>query len=120
MEGWNYSRAEVAALTASEAKKAGNEANKIYARYRFKKVSWGRQFFDYKDFADGSDFHYQLIKKSLRAKLDQTQGLWDLLQKTGCLKLRPDHKISSNDPPAYHHYAIYMELRRERQSLPCE
>lgn len=119
MEGWNYTRAEVASMTASEAKRAGNEANKIYARYRFKKVSWREHFFDYKDFSTGSDFHHQLIKSALRAKLNQTEGLWDLLLKTGCLKLRPDHKISSNDPPAYHHYLIFMELRREKQSVPC-
>lgn len=119
MEGWSNSRSEVEQMAGTEAKKAGNIANKIYAKYQFKNVSWGDKFFDYKDFAAGSDFHYQLIKRSLRAKLDQTPGLWELLMRTGCLKLRPDHTITDKDPPAYHHYKIFMELRREKQFVPC-
>lgn len=120
MEGWSHTRSEVEQMVGSEAKKAGNSANKIYAKYQFKNISWDGKFFDYKDFKEGSEFHFLLIKRALRAKLDQTPGLWALLMKTGCLKLRPDHAITDKDPPAYHHYKIFMELRRERQFVPCE
>lgn len=119
MEGWSYSRSDVEQMIGTEAKKAGNAANKIYSKYQFRNISYGARFFDYKDFSEGSEIHYLLIKSALRAKLDQTEGLWSLLMKTGCLKLMPDHKISSNDPLSYHHYKIFMELRREKQFVPC-
>src|SRR5689334_11488930 len=48
---WKYTRTEVQALTGFEAKGAGDEAKKIYAKYGFKNVSWKGFGFDYLDFA---------------------------------------------------------------------
>lgn len=113
---WPFTRKEVEAMVGSRAKNAGNLANKIYAKYALKEVSWGEQFFDYVDHSTGSAFHYELIKSALLAKLDQNLELWDLLLKTECLTLKPDHKMGENDPPSYRYFEIYMRLRSERQT----
>lgn len=120
ISGWPFTRAEVEQMTAFEAKRAGDEANKIYQKYGLKNVSYGDRFFNYKDRADGSQVHLDIIKRAQRAKLDQNEGLWSLLLRTGCLKLLPDHKVNENDPPSYKYFRIYMELRRERHFVSCE
>ena len=116
---WAFTRVEVEMMVGSESKNAGSLANKIYSQFGLKDVSWGEYFFDYVDHAEGSAFHYVLIKRALRAKLDQNPGLWELLLKTGCLTLKPDHKPGSNEPASYRYYEIYMELRSERQTERC-
>lgn len=113
---WSFTRAEVENMVGSEAKNAGSLANKIYSQFGLKFVNWGEYFFDYVDHAEGSAFHYKLVKRALRAKLDQNPALWELLLKTGCLTLKPDHKPGSNEPASYRYYEIFMELRAERQS----
>lgn len=117
---WEFSRAEVEAMVDRVAKGAGNSANKVYAKYKLKNINWGEHFFNYTDLAEGSQFHYALIKRALRAKLDQNTGLWALLMRTGCLKLKPDHHVNETDPPSYKYFNIYMELRSERQFVPCD
>lgn len=116
IKDWPFTRKAVENMVGKDAKNAGNLANKIYSQYGLKDVNWGEDFFDYVDHAEGSAYHYDLIKRALRAKLDQTPGLWDLLLKTGCLTLKPDHKPGPNEPASYRYYEIYMELRVERQT----
>lgn len=116
---WPFSRAQVEAMVGFEAKDAGTLASNIFKKHKLKNVSWNDHFFDYVDRAEGSAYHLVLIKRALRAKLDQNPGLWALLMKTGCLKLRPDHKMSETDPASYHYYKIFMELRHEKQFVPC-
>ena len=117
---WEFSRAEVEAMVDRVAKNAGNSANKIYVKHNLKDISWGKHFFNYNDMAEGSQYHYFLIKRALRAKLDHNQGLWELLMRTGCLTLKPDHNVSETDPPSYKYFNIFMELRSERQFVPCK
>ena len=116
---WEHSRAQVEQMVGLDAKDAGNAANAIYRTHKLKDVSYKNTFFDYNDYSAGSDYHYMIIKRALRAKLDQNPGLWGLLMKTGCLILKPDHKVSENDPPSYQYFKIFMELRREKQFVPC-
>lgn len=116
---WEFTRAEVEAMVDRVAKSAGNSANKVYAKYGLKNVSWGTHYFNYNDLAEGSDYHYVLIKRVFREKLNQNPGLWELLMRTGCLILRPDHKVSETLPPSYKYFNIFMELRSERQFVPC-
>ena len=116
---WPHTREEVQKMVGFEAKRAGNAANLIYRTHKIKEVSYGSYFFDYNDYATGSDFHYMIIKRAMRAKLDQNEGPWDLLMRTGCLILKPDHHVGDNDPPAYQYFKIFMELRSERQFVPC-
>jgi hypothetical protein len=114
---WPHTRAEVMAMTGFEAKDAGTAAGNIYKKYKLKNISYGTQTFDYKDFAAGSALHLDIISRALKAKLDQNPGLWELLEKTQCLRLRPDHKPGENDPPAYKYYDLFMHFRKER--VPC-
>lgn len=111
---WPYTRAQVEMMVGFEAKKAGNIANEIYKEHGLNNVNWGGHFFNYVDHSSGSEFHYELIKRALKAKLDQNKGLWDLLLQTGCLKLRSDHQASSKEPPSFRYYEILMILRNER------
>lgn len=117
--GWPLTREEVQKLVGFEAKTAGNLANKIYKENDLKEINWGNHFFDYNDLGSGSAYHYSLIKRVLRAKLDQTEGLWDLLLKTKCLILLSDHKMGENLPPSYYYNKIFMELRSEKLAAPC-
>ena len=117
---WPFTREEVRKMSGHEAKRAGNLAKKIYEKNQLKNVSWQKHFFDYRDHAEGSEFHYQLIRRALVAKLKATEGLWDLLMRTDCLILKPDHYTSDKDPASYRYYDIFMDIRRERQFVPCE
>lgn len=117
--GWPHTRAEVEMMVGFEAKAAGNAANAIYRAHKLKNINYGQTFFNYNDYSTGSDYHYMIMKRAMRAKLDQNPGLWELLVRTGCLILKPDHKVSENDPPSYQYFKIYMELRKERQFVPC-
>ncbi len=114
---WPHTRAEVMAMNGFDAKDAGTAAGEIYKKYKLKNVSYGPHFFDYKDYAAGSALHLDIITRALRAKLDQNPGLWDLLLKTKCLILKPDHKVGGNDPAAYKYFDLFMQLRAER--APC-
>lgn len=116
---WPLTRRQVEGLSGMEAKEAGNIANKIYRENKLLNISWGPNFFDYKDYSQGSEFHYHLVKRAIREKLNQNQGLWELLLRTECLILKPDHDVKEDYPPAYHYYKILMELRAEKINLPC-
>lgn len=120
LPGWNYTRQEVALMIGREAKQAGNEVNIIYRNYQLRNINWQDHFFDYVDHASGSEYHYALIKRAIKAKLDQTTGLWDLLMKTKCLKLRSDHLAGVNEPPSFRYFEILMVLREERQGHSCQ
>lgn len=113
---WPYTRKQVEMMVGSEAKAAGTLANKIYSQFGLKDVNWGEHFFDYVDHAEGSQFHYALVRRALKAKLDQNPELWELLLRTGDLILRPDHKMGENDPASYRYNEIFMVLRRERNN----
>ena len=51
---WEFTRAEVEAMVDRVAKGAGNSANKVYAKYKLKNISWGNHFFNYNDSVDVS------------------------------------------------------------------
>ncbi len=118
--GWKYSRHEVALMVGREAKQAGNEANAIYQSNKLSNISWFGYFFDYVDHAAGSDFHYRLIKRAIKAKLDHNPNLWNLLLRTKCLKLRSDHLAGHNEPPSFRYFEILMVLREERTGPICK
>lgn len=117
---WIFTREEVERMVSFEAKRAGDHANQLFRIHGLKNVNWKNHFFDYVDDSHGSAFHYDLIKKALKAKLDQTSGLWELLLKTGCLNLKPDHEVSERAPSSFFYFKIFMELRREKLKVPCQ
>ncbi|MBK23073.1 MAG: hypothetical protein CME70_03615 [Halobacteriovorax sp.] len=106
-----YTREEVSRLSMWESKRAGDLANAINKAAGIKFVSYRGKRFDYKDMAEGSQFHYKLIRGAMEAKVFQNENIKDLLLKTRGLILKPDHKIKSSKPPAYKYHDIYMEIR---------
>lgn len=106
-----YTREEVARLSMWDSKRAGDIANEINKTAGIKFVSFRGKRFEYKDMAEGSQFHYKLIRGAMEAKIIQNQNIKDLLLKTRGLILVPDHKIKSSKPPAYKYHEIYMDIR---------
>ncbi len=110
---WPYARSQVAGLSGFEAKRAGDKANEILKQLGIKWVSYKGRRFEYKDGADGSAFHYELILGATREKIRQNPELSALLRRTRGLKLRMDHRVGENDPPAYRTAEILMKIREE-------
>jgi len=108
---WPYTREQVSKLTGFEAKRAGDEANKIYEKYKLKLVSFQGKSFDYKDMQEGSDTHFQIIREAIRQKVLQNQEVKELLLKTKGLKLIPDHEVAPGKPKAYYYFIILMAIR---------
>ena len=109
---YNYSRNYVSAMWGFDAKNAGNHANKIMGEFDIEWVSYNGIRFNYKDFDEGSDFHYQLIYQAIRAKILQNYRLKELLGKTKNLILRPDH-YQGVKPESYYYHKILMKIRSE-------
>lgn len=109
--GWPHNREQVEQMVAFEAKDAGEAASEIYKTHQLKDVSYGPRFFNYKDYAEGSAYHYKIIKAATVAKLVQNPEAFELLLKTKGLILKPDHFVGRNDPPSYRYYDILMEIR---------
>ncbi|MES3039499.1 MAG: hypothetical protein V4736_16440 [Bdellovibrionota bacterium] len=108
---WNYTRAQVAQLTAEEAKKAGDLANANMKKMGIAWVTFENERMEYK--AAGQKRHYEIIEAVSRAKVDQNPNVKALLLKTGNLNLRPDHKSETQELPSYRFYDIYMKIRGE-------
>lgn len=106
-----YQRTELYDLHGFESKKAGDAANAINKQYGFKLVSYKKKHFDYKDMSVGSNLHYQIIKKAIKAKVEQNPAIKKLLMQTKGLVLKPDHKQGLNLPKSYYYHEILMEIR---------
>ena len=111
---WPYTRDQVAAMTAFEAKKAGTIASDNMKTLGIDWVTFEGKKILYREQAKGN--FYKLIYEAEWAKLRQNSRVSEILLKTGNLKLRPDHREEPNSPPAWHYYAIWMEIRTQLQS----
>lgn len=111
-----YTRNEVKDMHGFEAKKAGDLANTVNRGVGINWVSYKGKRFNYKDFADGSRYHLELMQKAIRAKVMQNPSVKNLLLKTGDLILLPDHHQGDNVPPSYLYFKILMQIRTELQS----
>ena len=108
---WPYTRDQVAAMTAFDAKHAGSSANAIMKQLGIDWVTYGGKKMTYFENAKGE--FYKLILAAEWAKLNQNQNVKDIVTKTGSLKLMPDHHTSPNDPPAWKYFDIWMEIRSQ-------
>lgn len=108
---WTKTREEVSKLVGFEAKEAGNEGSKIMKDLDINWVSYKGQKLEYRTQEKGA--HYDLIKRAMKAKLDQNPEVKRLLLETGDLKLRPDHDQGHQPPPAWLYHEIWMEFRSE-------
>lgn len=108
---WELTREEVGALSGFEAKDAGNIGSKVMKDLDINWVSYKGRTLEYRTSEKGE--HYDLIRKAMKAKLDQHKEIQELLLKTGDLILRPDHDQGAHPPPAWKYFDIWMEFREE-------
>ena len=106
-----HTRDEVKLMSMWESKTAGNLANQINHDNGIKWVSYNHHRFNYVDNADGSEFHYKLIKRAMIAKVEQNPKIKALLIQTRGLVLKPDHVQSANSPASFKYYDIMMDIR---------
>jgi predicted NAD-dependent protein-ADP-ribosyltransferase YbiA (DUF1768 family) len=110
---WPHTRAEVAQMTAFEAKAAGDTAEEYMRKLRIDWVTYQGHRMLYRSPTKGE--HYRLIVEAMRAKLEQNPKVREILLATGNLILRPDHIQESNAPPEWAYFQIWMDIRA---SLP--
>lgn len=108
---WKYTRDQVAAMTAFEAKAAGDLA---FANMKKLKINWvtldGKRM-DY--WTPDKGEHYQLIKEATWEKVKQNPKVKETLLATAGLKLLPDHHQEPNAPPAWRYFEILTEIRED-------
>ena len=113
IQNWPHQRKDVYLMSGWDSKTAGNEANGIYEKNNLKMISYKDHQFYSKDGAEGSQFHYQLISRAIKEKVNQNPKIKELLLKTKGLVLKPDHIIGEKEPPAYEYHKILMKIRDE-------
>lgn len=110
---WPHTRAQVAQMTAFEAKDAGTLAEAILQKLGIDWVTFEGRRMPYRSQVKGE--HYRLIVAGMRAKLEQNPKVREILRGTGNLVLRPDHIQEEDAPPEWRYFEIWMELRQEIQ-----
>jgi predicted NAD-dependent protein-ADP-ribosyltransferase YbiA (DUF1768 family) len=106
---WPHTRAEVAAMTAFDAKDAGTAAEENMRKMGIDWVTFDGVRMPYRSPSKGE--HYRLIVEAMHAKLEQNPKVRETLLATGSLILRPDHIEEANAPPEWRYYEIWMEIR---------
>ncbi|HEY1377932.1 MAG TPA: NADAR family protein, partial [Gemmataceae bacterium] len=113
---WQYTRDQVAQLTAFEAKKAGTLAEGNMKRMGITWVSFEGERFEYRPTEPGR--HYELIVAATWDKVRQNPEVRRVLLATGDLVLRPDHHTEPNAPAAWRYYDILTDIRTRLQREP--
>ena len=108
---WPYTREQVAAMTAFDAKKAGKIASDNMKALEIDWVSYRGEKISYREQAKGA--FYNLILRAEWAKLQQNENVKNVLLSTGDLKLRPDHIEEPDAAPAWRYYEMWMEIRQQ-------
>ena len=108
---WKYSRAQVAAMTSFEAKKAGDLAEANMRKMNIDWVSFEGRHFVYRSSKPGE--HYRLIVAATREKVKQNSEVRNVLLSTGDLILKPDHHQEPDAPPEWRYFEILMRIRTD-------
>ena len=106
---WPHSRAEVAGMTAFQAKAAGEIAESNMRKLGIDWVTFEGRRMPYRSIHKGR--HYRLIVEAMRAKLAQNPRVRQILLSTGNLILLPDHVQEPHAPPEWAYFKIWMDLR---------
>ena len=106
-----YTRAQVAMMSMWESKEAGDLANDLMKEHDIKFISYKGRRFWYKDMADGSAYHYELIYGATLQKVLQNDHIKKLLLQTRGLILKPDHKVKDSKPASYFYFKMLMKIR---------
>ncbi len=111
--GWTHTRAEVAQMTAFQAKAAGDIAEDNMHKLGIDWVTFEGHRMPYRSKTPGE--HYRLVVEAMRAKLAQNDQVRSVLLSTGSLTLLPDHVQEANAPPEWAYFKIWMRIRSELQ-----
>jgi predicted NAD-dependent protein-ADP-ribosyltransferase YbiA (DUF1768 family) len=111
---WAHTRAEVAGMTAFDAKSAGDAAERNMRKMGIDWVSCEGKRMKYRSMEKAE--HYRLIVDAMRAKLEQNPKVREILLATGDLILRPDHIQEPDAPPEWRYFEIWMDIRTELQA----
>lgn len=112
-KAYPFTRAQVAAMTAFEAKDAGSIGSKFMKELGINWVTFQGKKIQYCSVERGE--HYRLIKEAMREKLLQNSEVKRILLATGNLILKPDHHNEGCQAPEWKYYELWMELRAELQ-----
>ena len=110
---WTHTRAQVAQMTAFEAKDAGTLAEANMAAMGITWVTFEGRRFDYRPAVPGE--HYRLIVEATRARVAQNDNVKKVLLATGDLILKPDHIQEPDAPAAWRYFEILTMIRSELQ-----
>ena len=110
---WEYTRDEVAQLTAFDAKRAGDLASRNMERMGINWVTFEGRQLEYKPDQPGE--HYRLICEATQEKVQQNPEVKRALLSTGDLILKPDHQ-PADAPAAWRYYEILTKIRHKLQS----
>lgn len=110
---WKFTRAQVQNMTAFEAKDAGNLANANMKQLGITWVTYQGKKINYLENSKGA--FYQLVFRAMGLKLEQNAEVKNILLMTGDLVLKPDHKQSGTEAPAWKYFDIWMEYRDKLQ-----
>jgi predicted NAD-dependent protein-ADP-ribosyltransferase YbiA (DUF1768 family) len=108
---WDYTREQVAGLTAFEAKKAGSLAEQNMKTMQIDWVTFEGKKMPYRPMKPGE--HCRLIIDATWAKVRQNPKVKGVLLATGDLTLRPDHHQEPDAPAAWRYYDILMDIRTQ-------
>lgn len=108
---WEFTRAQVAQMTAFEAKNAGTLAEQNMKTMQIDWVTFEGKKMPYRPVEPGEQ--YRLIVEATREKVRQNPDVKRVLLATVDLKLRPDHHQEPNAPAAWHYYEILMGIRTQ-------
>lgn len=110
---WKNTRAQVAQMTAFEAKAAGTLAEENMKRMGITWVTFEGRQMEYRSAVPGQ--HYKLIVAATWAKVRQNPPVKKVLLATGDLILKPDHHEEPNAPPEWHYFEILTQIRSKLQ-----
>jgi predicted NAD-dependent protein-ADP-ribosyltransferase YbiA (DUF1768 family) len=108
---WPHTRAEVAQMTAFEAKAAGDIGEANMHKLGIDWVTFEGRRTPYRSMVKGE--HYRLVVEAMRAKLNQNPRVRKVLLSTGNLILLPDHIQEPNAPPEWAYFQIWMDIRKQ-------
>ncbi len=106
---WLHTRAEVAQMTAFDAKAAGDAGEENMRKLGIEWVTFEGKRMPYRSLTRGE--HYRLIVEAMQAKLAQNPAVRQVLLATGDLVLLPDHVQEANAPPEWAYFRIWMDIR---------
>ncbi len=108
---WAHTREQVAQMTAFEAKRAGEQAERNMERMGIGWVTFEGRRFAYRPERPGR--HCRLVVAAMREKVWQNPEVKRVLLATGGLTLKPDHRQEADAPDAWRYCEILMRIRAE-------